>query len=123
MALGSAPLKAVPGFPGVFVIDAGGHTPGSQIILATVQGADGAQRYAFTGDIVNNIDGITANVSKPFVYRTFLVPEDETRLAQLRVFLEHLHDDLGYTLLVSHDQLSLEASGVPAFRASAAARP
>jgi len=118
MALGSAPLKSVPGFPGVQVIDAGGHTPGSQIILATVQAPDGAHRYAFTGDIVNNLDGITADVPKPFVYRTFLVPEDETRQEELRVFLKHLHDDLGYTLLVSHDQRALEASGVQPFQKS-----
>jgi len=117
-------LMPVAGFPGVQVIDAGGHTPGSQIILVAVQGADGVRRYAFTGDIVNNLDGILADVPKPFVYRTFLVPEDGTRQAELRAFLKRLRDDAGYTLLVSHDQRALEASGVPAFqRATAAQSP
>ncbi|MEO8603420.1 MAG: MBL fold metallo-hydrolase [bacterium] len=115
VGLGNAPLKPVPGFPGVEVIDAGGHTPGSEIILATVQGVDGMHHYAFTGDTVNNLDGILADVPKPLLYRTLLVPEDGTRQGELRVFLKHLQDDLGYTLLVSHDQLALEASGVPAF--------
>jgi len=108
------PLFPVQGFPGVFVIDAGGHTPGSEIILAFVHDADGsAHRYAFTGDIVNNIDGITYDVPKPFVYRTFFVPESEARQHELRGFLKRLHDEAGFALLVSHDQLSLDASGVP----------
>jgi len=110
--LENGPLFPVPHFPGVFVIDAGGHTPGSQIVLATVQTADGPRQYAFTGDIVNNLDGITADVPKPFLYRTFIVPEAEARQRELRAFLKQLHDEAGYTLLVSHDQRSLEASGV-----------
>ncbi|MGH7789873.1 MAG: MBL fold metallo-hydrolase [Candidatus Binatia bacterium] len=117
--LTGGPLFPVPNFPGVFVIDAGGHTPGSQIVLATVQGSDGLRQYAFTGDIVNNIDGITSDVPKPFLYRTFIVPESEGRLSELRAFLRQLHDEAGYTLLVSHDQRALEASGVPAWQASA----
>ena len=54
---------------------------------------------------------------KPFLYRTFMVPESEARLNELRGFLKQLHDEAGYTLLVSHDQRSLEASGVPAWSA------
>jgi hypothetical protein len=111
--VGGGPLFAVPGFPGVFLIDAGGHTPGSQIVLAFVHGADGvAQRYAFTGDIVNNLDGVTYDVGKPFLYRTLAVPESEARQRELRAFLKRLHDEAGFELLVSHDQLALEASSV-----------
>lgn len=110
------PLFPLPGFPGVFLIDAGGHTPGSQIVLAFVHGADGTDhRYAFTGDIVNTLDGITYDIAKPFVYRTFVVPESEPRQAELRAFLKRLHDEAGFELMVSHDQRSLEASGVPAW--------
>jgi glyoxylase-like metal-dependent hydrolase (beta-lactamase superfamily II) len=106
-------LMPVPGFPGIYVIAAGGHTPGSQIVLAFVQGSDGPHRYAFTGDIVNNLDGITYDVPKPFLYRTLMVPESESRQAELRAFLKRLHDEAGFTLLVSHDQRALEAAGVP----------
>jgi glyoxylase-like metal-dependent hydrolase (beta-lactamase superfamily II) len=110
------PLFPVPGFPGVFLIDAGGHTPGSQIVLAFVHGADGAaHRYAFTGDIVNNVDGINYNISKPLLYRTLVVPESEPRQAELRTFLKRLHDDAGFALLVAHDQHNTEANGVPAW--------
>jgi glyoxylase-like metal-dependent hydrolase (beta-lactamase superfamily II) len=111
--LAGGPLLAVPGFPGVFLIDAGGHTPGSQIVLAFVHDGSDAHRYAFTGDIVNNLDGITYGVAKPWLYRTLLVPESEPRQGELRAFLKRLHDEAGFELLVSHDQRALEASGVP----------
>jgi len=112
-------LMAVPGFPGVAVIDAGGHTPGSQIILATVGAGAAARRYAFTGDIVNNLDGILYDIPKPWLYRTLLIPESDARQQELRRFLKALQDEAGYTLLVSHDQLALAASGVPPWRPDA----
>jgi len=99
-------------FPGVFVIPAGGHTPDSQIIVAYVAGPDTPRTYVFVGDIVNNIDGVTYDVPKPFLYRTFIVPEDETRQSELRLFLRELRDRFGFTLLVSHDQQAIERSGI-----------
>ena len=106
---------AVPGFPGVRIVAAGGHTPCSQIVVADVHGADGDRRYVFTGDIANNIDGIEGNVPKPFLYSMLMVPEDGPRLYELRGYLHDMRER-GATLLVSHDQLQLEASGVPAWR-------
>jgi glyoxylase-like metal-dependent hydrolase (beta-lactamase superfamily II) len=113
--LTGGPLFAPAGFPGVLVIAAGGHTPDSQIILAHVQGPEGLRSYAFVGDIVNNIAGIDEDVPKPFLYRTFLVPEDGARQSELRHFLKRLRDDSRVTLLVSHDQRQIEASGIPAW--------
>jgi glyoxylase-like metal-dependent hydrolase (beta-lactamase superfamily II) len=110
--LSGGPLLPLPGFPGVAVIAAGGHTPGSQIVLAATTGADGARRYAFTGDIVNNIDGITHNIPKPFLYRSLVVPEDEERQQELRLFLRRVQQQAGFTLLVTHDQRQLESSGI-----------
>lgn len=113
--LGGSPLLPVAGFPGVFVIAAGGHTPGSQLVVAFVKAADGVRRYLFTGDIVNNIDGVSHDIPKPYLYRLLLVPEDDVRQAQLRAFLRRQRDHNGFTLLVSHDQRQLEQSGVPAW--------
>lgn len=117
---GTGALLEVPGFPGVVVVAAGGHTPGSQIVLARVGAPDGERRYAFTGDIANAIDGIRHDVAKPFLYRTVMVPESEERQGELRRFLAALERERGYTLLVSHDERSLEAALGPA-RASAPA--
>jgi glyoxylase-like metal-dependent hydrolase (beta-lactamase superfamily II) len=63
--LPSPALAPLPDFPGVYVIAAGGHTPGSEIIIANVGGAQAVRRIAFVGDLANNIDGITYNVPKP----------------------------------------------------------
>ncbi|HYC24137.1 MAG TPA: MBL fold metallo-hydrolase [Candidatus Bathyarchaeia archaeon] len=114
--IASGGLVAAPGFPGVYVIAAGGHTPGSQIIVARVEQPTGARNYVFTGDTVNNLDGILHEVPKPLGYRLLIVPEDEPRQAELRRFLRELHDTGAFTLLVSHDQLSLEKSGIEAWR-------
>ena len=111
-------LLPVPGFPGVFVIDAGGHTPGSQAIVAHVQGTNGVSSYVMVGDIVNNVDGITFDVPKPWLYRLLVVPEDDERQSELRRYLRRLRDQYAITPLVSHDQLSLEASGIPAWSAT-----
>jgi len=116
--LGAGPLRMVPGFPGVYVVGAGGHTPGSQMIAAFVQRDRGVQPYVLVGDIVNNIDGISHDIPKPFLYRLLMVPEDETRLGELRRFIRGLRDDEGFTVLVSHDQLDLERSGVSAWQAA-----
>jgi len=113
--LTGGPLFRVPGFPGVEVIAAGGHTSGSQIIVAHLQGDGGGRSYVFTGDIVNNIDGINHDIPKPHLYSLLMVPEAPGRLGELRQFLRHLRDDSGLSLLVSHDQLQLEQSGIPAW--------
>ena len=111
--IASGGLQPVPGFPGVFVIAAGGHTPGSQIVVANVDGGAGAQQFAFTGDIVNSIAGIDFDVPKPRLYRLLVVPEADERQGELRRFLRDLRDAGGAILLVSHDARQIEASGVP----------
>lgn len=116
MRLDGGPLMPVPGFPGVAVLDAGGHTPGSQVIIAQVGSGDLVRRYAFVGDVVNNLDGIEHDIPKPWIYRTFIIPESEPRQEELRRFLKRLQDEAHVTPLVSHDQLSLERSGVEAWR-------
>jgi len=108
-------LLDVPGFPGVSVVAAGGHTPGSQLVVAHVHGAAGTRSYVFAGDIANNIDGITYDIPKPLLYRWLIVPEDNQRQATLRHFLRALHEDQGLTVVVSHDLRNIEQSGIPAW--------
>lgn len=111
--LGGLALKKVDGFPGVFVVAAGGHTPGSQIILAGIGEGDQRRLYAFTGDTVNNVDGITYDIPKPLLYRTLIVPEDEERQHELRLWLRELHDKDGFILVPAHDQNQIERAGIP----------
>lgn len=107
-------LLPVADFPGLFVIAAGGHTPGTQMVVAHVGSGADRRTYAFIGDVVNNADGVTYDLPKPFLYSLLVVPEDRPRLQELRRYLRELRDRYGVTLLVSHDQRDLEASGLPA---------
>lgn len=109
---GSGPLIELPGFPGVRVIEAGGHTPGSQIVVAEVDAPDGQGLFAFTGDTANARDGIRHDIPKPWLYSLLIVPEDTERLGEVRRFLHSLHQEHGFTVLVQHDELSIAESGV-----------
>jgi glyoxylase-like metal-dependent hydrolase (beta-lactamase superfamily II) len=113
--LDGGPLFGVPGFPGLSFFAAAGHTPGSQVFVAHVRTGDGVRTWVFTGDVVNQIDGVRQNIPKPRLYSLLIVPESTGRLDELRRFLASLERDHGVSLLVSHDQLSIEASGLPAF--------
>lgn len=106
------PLFAIDGFPGLAFFAAAGHTPGSQVFVAHVRGAGRVRTCVFTGDVVNQIDGARRNLPKPHLYSVLLVPESTERLDVLRRLLGELEREHGATLLVSHDQLALEASGV-----------
>jgi glyoxylase-like metal-dependent hydrolase (beta-lactamase superfamily II) len=113
--LSGAPLAPVPGFPGVGVVDAAGHTPGSQVVLAVVREGARTRRLAFTGDVANHVAGIRQNVGKPFLYRLLIVPESEARLSRVRGWLLHLEHDLDFELLVAHDHAQLASLGLPEF--------
>jgi glyoxylase-like metal-dependent hydrolase (beta-lactamase superfamily II) len=109
-------LLPLDGYPGVALIAAGGHTPESQIVAVTTRDAGGTvHRYLFAGDITNAIDGVRSDVSKPFLYRLAIVPEDDDRLGELRRYLRALEQQQGYTIVVSHDQLHLKDTGIPAW--------
>lgn len=111
--LADEPLAPVPGFPGVGVIWAAGHTPGSQVVIAALRGAQGdVRRIAFTGDVANAVDGIRHDVPKPLLYRLLVVPEHEARLAEVRRFLRHL-EETGVLLAPAHDGLHLRSLGLP----------
>jgi len=113
--LESGPLYAVPGFSGLLFFAAAGHTPGSQVFVAHVRTNGAVRTWLFTGDVVNQIDGVRQNIPKPAFYSAFVVPESTARLDTVRRFLAELERDHGAGLLVSHDQLSLEASGIGAY--------
>jgi glyoxylase-like metal-dependent hydrolase (beta-lactamase superfamily II) len=108
--LADGPAAGVPGFPGVFVIHAGGHTPDSQVVGAFVGGGRDVRGFLLAGDVANALDGITSDVPKPWAYRTFVVPECEARLQRVRTFLREASERAGFTVLVSHDRRALEAS-------------
>jgi glyoxylase-like metal-dependent hydrolase (beta-lactamase superfamily II) len=113
--IGPAKLIPLEGFPGVGVIHAAGHTPGSQIVVAAVRDQAGTlRRLVLSGDVTNTIDGIRNDLSKPLFYRLVIVPEDDDRLGELRRYLKAL-EDLRVTVVPSHDQNHLHTLGIPAW--------
>jgi glyoxylase-like metal-dependent hydrolase (beta-lactamase superfamily II) len=106
-------LVAVPGFAGLALVPAGGHTPCSQLFVAHVRDGDAIRTWIFTGDVVNQQDGALHDVPKPRLYSLIVVPEAPARLAALRAFLREVAAGPHAGLLVSHDRLALEHSGVP----------
>ena len=102
-------LRPLPGFPGVAVFHAGGHTPGSQVIVANVQG----RHVVLAGDLANAIDGIRWDIPKPFLYSLLIVPEATGRLHDLRVWLRGLAEREAVEVLIAHDAAALRRSGIP----------
>lgn len=98
-------------FPGVGMLPVGGHTPGSTLFAAWVQG----QFYVLSGDITNAKADILADRGKGWVYSNLLVPEDTARTAQLRQWLRSLGERDEVTVVVSHDLGDIQASGLPEF--------
>jgi glyoxylase-like metal-dependent hydrolase (beta-lactamase superfamily II) len=112
-----ASLAPVEGFGGVAVVDAAGHTPGSQVVLVVLRTGGTIRQLAFTGDVANHVAGIRLDVGKPPGYRALVVPEWDERLGRVRRWLRHLEQDLGFELVVAHDRAQLEALDLPAFSA------
>lgn len=98
-------------FPGLGLIPAGGHTPGSTLFAASIQG----QLYVLSGDITNTKASILADSGKGWVYSTLIVPEDTQRTGRLRQWLRELTQHDAITVVVSHDLQDIKASGLPAF--------
>lgn len=95
-------------FPGIGVYPLAGHTPGSTLFAVPV----GDTLWLLTGDISNNHDDLIENNPKGWFYSYIMVPENEARLARLRVFLAELDSDQRMTAIVSHDAGAIAESGM-----------
>ena len=116
--LESAVVKAVPGFPGLFAIAAGGHTPGSTLFITRL----GSDTWIFAGDITNAMVDIYTNQGKGFMYSYLLIPEDTDLLADWRQWLKAQDARDGVNVLVAHDIRAFSASGLQAWAAENGAR-
>jgi glyoxylase-like metal-dependent hydrolase (beta-lactamase superfamily II) len=100
----------IPGFDGLYAVAVGGHTPGSTLYLARV----GETVWLLAGDVTNGKPNLLADVPKPWVYSTFVTPEDRERLGELRRWLAALDAEAGVEVLVSHDLTAIRGAGVEA---------
>ncbi len=105
-------VNTVPGFPGLVMISAGGHTPGSTVFAANV----GGFTWLFSGDITNTRQDLVSNTPKALWYSTFMVPESRKRLEELRQWLAAIDQLPNRQVVVSHDLDALRASGLTEFQ-------
>ena len=103
--LGEGVLKAVPGFPGLFAVSLGGHTPGSTAYIARV----GGEVLIFSGDITNDKRSVVDDLPKAWIYSNLIVPENTERTAVLRRWLQSLDLRDGVTVFPAHDVMAMAA--------------
>jgi len=101
-------LIAVPGFPGLTMFNAGGHTPGSTIFFVAV----GNKLWVLSGDVSNNKQMLLNNQGKGFLYSYLLVPENTRQLERLRTWLTMLDQQPAIEVIVSHDAEALAQSDI-----------
>ncbi|MEP0203203.1 MAG: MBL fold metallo-hydrolase [Halioglobus sp.] len=92
-------IKSIQGFPGVYAIEAGGHTPGSTIILVAAK----EQTWIFSGDLTNDFASIRTNTGKGWLYSTLFVPENSGLLEEWRLWLRDADELERVTVLPAHD--------------------
>lgn len=109
--LGAAAGVPVPGFPGLAVVAAGGHTPGSSVYVARVAGAT----WVFAGDITFTREALLENRPKERIYSLLITPEAPRVLEALRLWLAGLDARPGVTVVVSHDLGALVTGGLSAW--------
>ena len=109
--LGSEVIKPITGFPGLFAIEAGGHTPGSTVFVAQSQG----HTWIFAGDLTNAMQDIHDNKDKGWLYSHLLVPEDTELLEEWRIWLELADQQQSVSVLVAHDIKAFESSALSAW--------
>ncbi len=108
-------LLAVEGFPGLMIAGLGGHTPGSTLFVAAVDG----MLWLMSGDISNAKDDLLNNRGKGFAYSGLIVPENTRRTEELRLWLARLDAEPDMQVIVSHDIPAALASGLPDFNEDA----
>ena len=109
--LSSGIVKNVDGFPGLGMIEIGGHTPGSTLFVIAVDD----HIWLLSGDTTNTKIDLLDNNGKGFVYSYLLVPENTAQTKKLRLWLATLDADDDISVVVSHDLAALEASGLKPF--------
>jgi len=87
--------------PGIVLIEATGHTPGSQIVYVRLQNA---QEYLFIGDVAWHYAGINLVRPRPNLVSRFFLGEDRPRTHAQVAELKSLEaENPGLAIIVGHD--------------------
>jgi glyoxylase-like metal-dependent hydrolase (beta-lactamase superfamily II) len=91
--------------PGVVLIEAAGHTPGSQMVYVRLQ--DG-QEYLLVGDVVWNSKNLDQLTGRPLLTSLFLREDRQVHGPQIRT-LYNITQNETIHLVISHDGRQIEA--------------
>jgi glyoxylase-like metal-dependent hydrolase (beta-lactamase superfamily II) len=97
--LGDEPIKSIEGFPGVYAVSAGGHTPGSTVIVVLTED----HTSIFSGDLTNAIANVRNNEGKGWLYSNLVVPENTVLLEEWRLWLQSADEAEGLSVYPAHD--------------------
>ena len=98
--LGFPKSRDVYGDGAVVIVHAPGHTPGSVIVFVALPSG---KRYAFVGDIVWRLEGVTLREEKPWLMRR-LLGEDEKTLRNTLLRVIGIHERYPeITIVPAHD--------------------
>lgn len=86
--------------PGVVLIPAAGHTPGSQLVYVLTQ--DGSE-LLFVGDVAWHMDALRTLHYRPRLVTDFILDEDRAAVLDQFRTLHDLLDDPDLQIVVSHD--------------------
>ncbi|MGV0035806.1 MAG: MBL fold metallo-hydrolase [Candidatus Azotimanducaceae bacterium WSBS_2022_MAG_OTU7] len=101
-------IKTIAGFPGVYAISAGGHTPGSTVIVVLTKN----HISLFPGDLTNTIANVRNNEGKGWLYSNLIVPENTALLERWRLWLKSVDKAEGLSLFPAHDIEHMRASAL-----------
>lgn len=106
--LSDDPIKKVPGFPGLYALDAAGHTPCSTIYIVRLHD----KTVILAGDLTGSKADIENNQPKPWLYSYFLVPENPPLLAEWRAWLQRAQSLPNTSVVVAHDLKSYQDASI-----------
>ena len=98
-------------YPGLGIVGLGGHTPGSTMFAVPVDDT----LWLLSGDTTNTKADLLSNRGKGFLYSYLLVPENTKRTEELRLWLSTMDGNDGIKVVVSHDLVDIESSGMPEY--------
>lgn len=91
---------AYPVAPGIVLIKAPGHTPGSQMVYVQLQNGT---EYLFVGDVAWNMANIRTITSRPRLVASLFIKEDRTSVLGQLAWLSEIYNKNELILVVSHD--------------------
>ena len=93
--------------PGIVLLSAPGHTPGSQMVFVELKDN---REFLFVGDITWNIDGVRSATPRPWIISEWVVDEESEAIGHQLLAIHELYKaEPTIEVIVAHDSAHLQA--------------